>query len=49
MMEAKSGRLLTKSSLELDWYYWFGLYTSESICLVSRSSVIVVRYQSVER
>ena len=49
MMEAKSGRLLTKSSLGLDWYYWFGLYTSESICLVSRSSVIVVRYQSAER
>ena len=39
VMEAKSGRLLTKSSLGLDWYYWFGLYTSESICLVSRSSV----------
>ena len=46
VMEAKAGRLLTKSSLGLNWYYWFGLYTSGSICLVSRSSVIVARHQS---
>jgi hypothetical protein len=46
VIEAKFGRLLTKSSLGLNWYYWFSLYTSESICLVSRSSVIVARYQS---
>ena len=52
VMEAKSGRLLTKSSLRLNWFYWFvyihgvSLLGKQTISHRNKASVSVVKHQS---